>query len=219
MSKKKEVTIEDKLKEVLIPKEEQPYEIPESWEWVKLGAVVQNFDNMRKPLSQAVRNKIMKNRNYEYYGATGVIDYVDDYIYEGRYILVGEDGANLISQSKKNAFIAEGKFWVNNHAHVLQVISEFIKESYFIYQYNFLDLAEYITGSAQPKLNAKNLSSIKISLPPLEEQERIVNKLDSMLGRINEAKELIAQAKETFEKRIPPILNLACSGKLIRKWR
>ena len=219
MSKKKEVTIEEKLKEALVPKEEQPYEIPDNWEWVRLGTIVQNFDNMRKPLSQVVRNKITKDRNYEYYGATGVIDYVDDYIYEGRYILVGEDGANLISKSKKNAFIAEGKFWVNNHAHVLQVISKFIKESYFVYQYNCLDLTEYITGSAQPKLNAKNLSSIKIPLPPLEEQERIVKKLDSMLGRINEAKELIAQAKETFENRRASILNLAFSGELTRKWR
>lgn len=219
MSKKKEVTAEEKLKNILVPKEEQPYEIPDNWEWVRLGTIVQNFDNMRKPLSQAVRNKITKDRNYEYYGATGVIDYVDDYIYEGRYILVGEDGANLISKSKKNAFIAEGKFWVNNHAHVLQVISKFIKESYFIYQYNFLDLTEYITGSAQPKLNAKNLSSIKIPLPPLEEQERIVKKLDSMLGRINEAKELIAQAKETFENRRASILNLAFSGELTKKWR
>ncbi|MGL5935226.1 MAG: restriction endonuclease subunit S [Cetobacterium sp.] len=219
MSKKKEVTIEDKLKGAIIPKEEHPYEIPDNWEWVRLGTIVQNFDNMRKPLSQVVRNKITKDRNYEYYGATGVIDYVDDYIYEGRYILVGEDGANLISKSKKNAFIAEGKFWVNNHAHVLQVISKFIKESYFVYQYNCLDLTEYITGSAQPKLNAKNLSSIKIPLPPLEEQERIVKKLDSMLERINEAKELIAQAKETFENRRASILNLAFSGELTRKWR
>jgi type I restriction enzyme S subunit len=95
-----------------------PFEVPESWEWTTIEDVTVNRDSERIPLSLAVRKK-QQNKIYDYYGAAGVIDKVENYLFDERLLLVGEDGANLLSRSKNNAFFAEGKYWVNNHAHVL----------------------------------------------------------------------------------------------------
>ena len=112
-----------------------------------------------------------------YYGASGIVVYVKDYIFDGDYLLVSEDGANLLARSTPIAFSITGKTWVNNHAHVLR-FKEYATRRYVEMYLNSIDLSFYITGAAQPKLNQKNLNRIEIPLPPLEEQKRIVTLLD-----------------------------------------
>ena len=97
---------------------EPPFPIPDSWEWTNIEEILINRDAERMPISSALRKK-QTNKIYDYYGAAGVIDKVDDFLFDERLLLIGEDGANLLSRSKNNAFFAEGKYWVNNHAHVL----------------------------------------------------------------------------------------------------
>ena len=200
------------VSEMLVNEDEIPYKIPENWAWTRLGDITESFDKKRKPVSLAERSKIKNLKIYPYYGATGVIDYVDEYIFDGRYILLGEDGANLLSKSKENAFIAEGKFWVNNHAHILKN-KDIILDKFFVYFYNSLDLSEYVTGSAQPKLNAINLAKIKFILPPIEEQKEIVRVLDKVFEEENKISELIS-LEEKVEILEKTILDKAFRGEL-----
>jgi len=143
--------------------------------YVALGELAENLDSKRKPITSSQR----KPGKIPYYGASGIVDYVEDYIFDGDYLLVSEDGANLLARSTPIAFSISGKNWVNNHAHILKFETKY--ERLFVeYYLNSIDLAPYITGAAQPKLNKKNLNSIKIPNPALEEKERIVKLLDQL---------------------------------------
>ena len=146
-----------------------------SWPLVTLGEIVENCNSKRIPLKHAER--LDRVGDYDYYGASGVIDKIDDYLFDGDYLLIGEDGNNLISRSSPIAFHARGKFWVNNHAHVLKSNGK-ADLGFLAFYINSINLEPYVTGSAQPKLNKKNLDSIKIPLPPLDEQKRIAAILD-----------------------------------------
>lgn len=130
-----------------------------------------NYDKQRIPLSSGQREK--RQGQYRYYGAQGVIDYVDDYIFDGKYLLIAEDGENLKSKKQDVAQIVEGKFWVNNHAHVVQGNALCLTE-YLCYLLNHTDLSGYITGSAQPKLSQANLNAIAFEVPSIETQQKIV---------------------------------------------
>lgn len=117
-------------------------------------------------------------------GASGVIDCIDDYLFDKPLILVGEDGANLVLRSAPIAFIATGKYWVNNHAHVLDAIEE-ICLRYLAVFFNAIDLKPYVTGTAQPKLNQAKMKGIVVPLPPLAEQHRIVSRVDELMGLLD----------------------------------
>ena len=134
--------------------DEIPFDIPESWEWVRLGAALINRDAERIPLSLAERIKLEKI--YDYYGASGVIDKVDRFLFDKALLLIGEDGANLLLRSKPIAFIASGKYWVNNHAHVLDSVSD-VSLKYIALFINSINLAPYVTGTAQPKMNQEKI--------------------------------------------------------------
>jgi type I restriction enzyme M protein len=149
--------------------------IESKWSVVKLGDIVENLDNKRVPLSQRDRVK----GQYPYYGATGIIDYVEDYIFDEKLILIGEDGAKW-GANENSAFSVEGKCWVNNHAHVLKAKSDFVLDRYLIEVLNKLDLSDYITGLNVPKLNQANLNQIQIPLPPTDIQKRIVDDIDNL---------------------------------------
>ncbi|WP_288681282.1 restriction endonuclease subunit S [uncultured Brachyspira sp.] len=203
--------------------EELPFEIPKTWEWVRLGNFALNYDGKRKPVSVELRSKQAKI--YDYYGATGVIDKVENYIFDGTFVLIGEDGGNFYSD-KDVAFIVRGTFWANNHVHVLSVYSGI--EDYFCYFLNSLNLPSMglINGIAVPKLNQANLNKILIPLPPIEEQKRIVNKLNQLMPLIEEYEEKENKLNE-LDKKFPErlkksILKEAFDGKLIKssnKWR
>ena len=140
---------------------------------VTLEDIAENCDSMRKPVTSGKREA----GEYPYYGASGIVDYVKDYIFDGDYLLVSEDGANLLARSTPIAFSISGKNWVNNHAHVLK-FDCYETRRFVEFYLNSIDLAPYISGGAQPKLNQKNLNRIEIPLPSQERQKYIVSILD-----------------------------------------
>ena len=154
--------------------EEIPFEIPWGWELARFGSVMYNRDSERIPLSVAKRSKLTKI--YDYYGASGVIDKVDKYLFNKDLLLIGEDGNNLINRSKPIAYIATGKYWVNNHAHVLDCIDSIFMQYIGLY-INSISLVDYVTGTAQPKMNQEKMNSILLLLPPHNEQKRILQKI------------------------------------------
>ncbi len=141
--------------------------------WKTLGDLAENLDSKRKPITSGLREA----GEIPYYGASGIVDYVKDYIFDGDYLLVSEDGANLLARNTPIAFSISGKTWVNNHAHVLK-FETYAERKYVEYYLNSIDLTPYISGAAQPKLNKKNLESINIPNPDPKEKERIVAILD-----------------------------------------
>ncbi|MEA2029397.1 MAG: N-6 DNA methylase [Campylobacterota bacterium] len=153
------------------------------WNIVKLGSKIQLLDSKRVPLSQRERKK----GNYPYYGATGIIDYIDKYIFDEQLILIGEDGAKW-GANENSSFIATGQYWVNNHAHVLKPNREELLDKYLIEVLNKYDLSEYITGLSVQKLNQGNLKEIRIPLPPITIQEKIIDEINMLE---NKAKEIV----------------------------
>ena len=153
-------------------------------EWKLLKEIAVNFDAMRKPITSGAREK----GTIPYYGASGVVDHVKGFIFDGDYLLVSEDGANLIARTTPIAFSISGKSWVNNHAHVLK-FNTYEERRFVEYYLNSIDLMPYISGAAQPKLNQKNLNKIKIPSPSLVVQQRIVtflDKFDTLVTSISE---------------------------------
>ena len=160
------------------------------WQTKTLNQISTNLDSRRVPITKAVRT----SGKYPYYGASGIVDFVADYIFDEDALLVSEDGANLLARATPIAFPASGKYWVNNHAHILKFDSMTTQRFVELYLES-IPLDEYITGAAQPKLNQKALNSIPIPLPALLEQHRIVAILD-------EAFDGIATAKALAEKNL-----------------
>jgi len=149
-----------------------------------LGELAENLNFMRKPVTSGLRD----SGEVPYYGASGIVDYVKDYIFDGDFLLVSEDGANLVARNTPIAFSISGKSWVNNHAHILK-FNTYAERRYIEYYLNSIDLTPYISGAAQPKLNQKNLNSIKIPNPSPNEKERIVAILDKFDAITNSIRE------------------------------
>lgn len=169
----------------------------EGWKEERLDKLCVIKDKYRKPITKSKR----VSGPYPYYGATGLLDYVKEYIFDEKLVLLGEDGAKW-GAGEISAYSIEGKTWVNNHAHVLAP-KENLLDKWLIYYLNFADLSDYITGVTVPKLNQEKMSSIQIPLPPLPEQQRIVEYLDSTFAEIDalkaKAAEEVANAKAMFD--------------------
>ena len=187
-------------------------ELPKNWQLKKLGEVVNNLDGKRVPLSRAVR--ATRKGKFRYYGATEIVDYIDDFLFDGEYLLIGEDGANLLSKAKPLSFVVEGKFWVNNHAHVVQA-KENLSNKFLCYYFNSLNLSQFVTGTAQPKLTQSNLNKVEVRLPPLKEQQKIVDELESKLTVCDKIEETITNSLQQAEMLKQSILKKAFEGKLI----
>jgi type I restriction enzyme S subunit len=187
----------------------EAFESNPDWPVKTIGDVCAVLDSLRKPITKRDRT----SGDYPYYGATGIVDYVGDYIFDERLVLVGEDGAKW-DAGDRTAFIAEGKFWVNNHAHVLRCKPGVLVDSWLTHYLTMSDLKRYVSGLTVPKLNQGSLVSIAIPVPPLEEQERIVGHLDSMKAKTSE---MVAtyDAKLTAAKNLrQSFLESAFEGKL-----
>ncbi|WP_336625641.1 MULTISPECIES: restriction endonuclease subunit S [unclassified Microbacterium] len=145
----------------------------------RLGDLTVSQDSRRRPVKSTERNP----GPYPYYGASGIVDYVDSFIFEGLHLLIAEDGENLRSRNTPVAFLADGQFWVNNHAHVLQGNS-LSDTRYLAYAVEQLDLSGYLTGSTQPKLTKGALDSVMLDVPPLAEQQAIAEVLGALDDKI-----------------------------------
>ena len=192
--------------------DEIPFELPDGWAWTRFSAITINRDSERKPISSAQRTDVAKI--YDYYGASGKIDKIDRYIFNERLLLIGEDGANLVTRSKPIAFFAEGQYWVNNHAHCIDSTDKFILE-YLCFYINAISLEKYVTGSAQPKMTQDNMNSILIPLPPYNEQKRMSQHLNEMMSIIDNIENEKEDALELVSKAKSTILDLAIRGKLV----
>lgn len=170
--------------------------VPAGWSLSTVGEVTICRDGERIPVSQAEREG--RAKTYDYYGASGVIDKIDGYLFDKPLLLVGEDGANLINRSTPIAFMARGKYWVNNHAHVLDGVSEALLLYVQLY-FNAIDLKPYVTGTAQPKMNQAKMNSIVLLLPPEAEQHRIVAKVDQLMALCDQLKARLNQARQVHE--------------------
>ncbi|NMB67104.1 hypothetical protein GYA25_03535 [Candidatus Woesearchaeota archaeon] len=174
----------------------QTKKLPEGWKKDKLGDVAEIFDNKRIPLSEIERAKI--NGPYPYCGANGIIDHINKFIFDGEYVLLAEDGGDF-KRFGNSAYLMNGKFWVNNHAHVLKAIEGEITNQYLLIILNYLDLNQYVVGSTRKKLNQEQLREILIPLPPLPEQRAIATIL-SEVDRALENIEKEIQATERLKK-------------------
>ena len=184
--------------------------IPKEWEVKRLGEVCTFLDSQRIPIKDADRGKMQGK--YPYYGASGIIDYVNDYIFDDDLILLGEDGANIIMRSTPLAFLVSGKVWINNHAHVLKTKSGFSR--YYVCSYlESLSYDKYNTGTAQPKLNREVCEKIPVLLPPKKEQNRLselfttwdtaIEKQSELIEKLKLRKRALMQQLLTGKKRLP----------------
>lgn len=160
------------------------------WEYKKLGEVCEILDKLRKPVTKSDRVA----GQYPYYGATGIQDYVANYIFDGRYLLLGEDGAKW-GANDRSAFIIEGKTWVNNHAHILKINCDYM-DVFLMYYLNHKDLSEYITGAVVPKLTQAAMAKIPVPCINIADQQRIVAELDCL----NEMIALKQEQLQEFDK-------------------
>lgn len=169
---------------------------PEGVEYRRLGEVCENYDSKRKAITAIKRIK----GAIPYYGASGIVDYVEGYIFDGNYLLISEDGANLLARSTPIAFSISGKNWVNNHAHVLK-FKDFATQKLVEHYINMIDLTKYISGGTQPKLNQDNLNKIEIPLPPISIQEKIVEILDKFTALETELEKQLEAELEARRKQ------------------
>ena len=174
------------------------------WQTKTLGNLCDILDNRRKPITKCDR----KAGPYPYYGATGILDYVDGYLFDEPLILVGEDGAKWAS-GDNTAFAVEGKCWVNNHAHVLRPHRSVLLDNWLIHFLVHSDLSEFVSGLTVPKLNQGSLREISLPVPPLPEQQRIVTLLDEAFDGITTAKahaeKNLQNARAIFESHLQTV--------------
>lgn len=160
------------------------------WPYLPLGELTVNLDTRRKPVKEADR----KPGPYPYYGASGIVDYVDGYLFEGEHLLIAEDGENLRTKQTPIAFVANGKFWVNNHAHIV-VGNEMASTRFLQYALLGTDISAYLTGAVMPKLTQGNLNRIEVLCPPREIQAQIIG----VLGPLDDRITLLRETNATLE--------------------
>ena len=161
------------------------------WKNMTLGELTDNFDSARVPVKRADRWP----GPYPYYGASGIVDSVSDYLFDGEYLLIAEDGENLRTRNTPIAFLANGKFWVNNHAHIVRGNHK-ANTRYLMYALSELDVSGYLTGSTMPKLTQGNMNRIFLLTPSLPEQRAIAH----ILGTLDDKIELNRRMNETLEE-------------------
>ena len=177
------------FKEMCLPKDESQ----KDWRVGKLGEIMENFDSKRKPLSSREREK--RKGKYPYYGAASIVDYVDDYLFEGIYLLFGEDGSVITAEEKPILQYVTGKFWVNNHTHVLRGIKEYSTEFLYLLLKN-TNVRKLVTGAVQPKINQGNMNALEIIIP----SKNVVEKLNGLVQPIFENILINQQENQTLAK-------------------
>jgi type I restriction enzyme, S subunit len=189
-------------------------ELPKSWRWRRLADVTSNFDARRVPIKAGDRSK--RRGQYPYYGAFGAIDTIDDFLFDGEFLLLAEDGKNLESRDRPIALVAQGRFWVNNHAHVMQPKS-MILINYLSFWLNSsaLDLSGLLTGIDQVKLTRGAMDRIPVPVPPLDEQAEVIRRVESLFAWADRLEGRHKTARARVERLTPALLAKAFRGELV----
>lgn len=211
------LTPEERLQAALVPDWEWPYKLPGNWCWTYLTKAAECLDNFRKPINATERAG--RNGNVPYYGATGQVGWIDDFLTDEDLVLLGEDGAPFLDLIKDKAYLITGKAWVNNHAHILRSLFGDTGNRYLLHYLNSFNYAGYVNGTTRLKLTRASMDTIPIPLPPLAEQQRIVDRIESLFAKLDEAKEKAQAVLDSFETRKAAILHKAFTGELTAKWR
>lgn len=200
-----------------VPEEEQPYPIPENWCWAYLTGFAECLDSFRKPVNATERAG--RSGSIPYYGATGQVGWIDDFLTNEQLVLVGEDGAPFLDRMKDKAYMIEGKAWVNNHAHILRSYYGSTGNFYLLNYLNCFDYSGYVNGTTRLKLTQASMNTIPIPVAPPSEQHRIVSRIESLFAKLDEAKEKAQAVVDGFELRKSAILHKAFTGELTARWR
>ena len=187
-----------------------------SYPTYKLGDVADILDSFRKPINSTERTKRIQgkkeNELYPYYGATGQVGLIDEYLTDGEYVLVGEDGAPFLESFKNKSYLIHGKAWVNNHAHILSGKKDVLSNQYLNYFLNSFDYRNYVNGTTRLKLTQGNLTQIPIPLPPLPTQHAIVSRIESLFAELDKGVEHLRNAQQQIKTYRQAVLRDAFEG-------
>ncbi|NNJ12576.1 hypothetical protein EKD04_019810 [Chloroflexales bacterium ZM16-3] len=196
-------------------------DIPPGWVWTMLPDCVEILDNQRIPVNSEDREKRIAGKSEEalfpYYGATGHVGFIDSYIFNEELVLLGEDGAPFLDSTKQKAYVVRGRYWVNNHAHVLRARDSVTLNALICYYLNLFDYHGFVTGTTRLKLTQAELRRIPIPLPPLAEQRRIVAAIETQLTRLDAGVASLRAAQAKLRRYRAAVLKAACEGRLVEQ--
>ena len=182
------------------------------WQYYPLSEACVICDSNRKPVNTKERTKRIEGKKladlFPYYGATGQVGYIDDYLIDGEYVLLGEDGAPFLNTFAQKAYLISGKSWVNNHAHILQSKTD---NRFLCYYLNCFDYKGYVCGTTRLKLTQGQMKSIPVPVPPIEEQRRIVTRIEELFSELDSAVETLQKTKQQLEVYRQAVLKEAFS--------
>lgn len=185
------------------------------WEYMPLSEVVEICDTRRKPINAKERAKRIEGKDesslFPYYGATGQVGYIDDYLTDGEYVLLGEDGAPFLDAFANKAYIITGKAWVNNHAHILRSKGD---NRFLCYYLNHFDFHDYVSGTTRLKLTQEQMKRIPVPVLPIEEQQRIVARIEELFSQLDDAEATLQKTKAQLSVYRQAVLSYAFSGAL-----
>jgi type I restriction enzyme S subunit len=190
---------------------------PQGWVTCKLHECVDVLDSLRVPVNSDDRAK--RQGNVPYYGATGQVGWIDDFIFNEELLLIGEDGAPYFDKTKPIAYIIQGKSWVNNHAHVLRAKTLITSNQYLKHYLDRFDFHESVNGTTRLKLTQGAMNEIPVTLAPFKEQQRIVAKLEALLGKVDACQKRLERIPAALKRFRQAVLAAACSGRLTADWR
>lgn len=191
--------------------------LPVGWVDSSLEDVAEIHDNLREPVNSSERAK--RPGTYPYYGATGQVGWIDDFRQDGEYVLLGEDGAPFFEPTKDKAYLVSGRCWVNNHAHVLKGREGLCSNRYLLYALNQTNYRGYANGTTRLKLTQSAMRQLPINLAPLNEQHRIVAKIEELFSELDKGVESLKTAQAQLKVYRQALLKYAFEGKLTAQWR
>ena len=198
----------------------QNVDFPKGWVHAPLDMLCQILDSRRVPVNKSERSRRIAGRPeaslYPYYGATGQVGLIDDFIFEGEHILLGEDGAPFLDPFKDKSYLVDGRFWVNNHAHILR---SKVSDKYIYYYLNQFDYSDLLTGTTRLKLTKSKLKKISVPVAPITEQLRIVSKIEELFSELDKGVESLESVREQLKVYRQAVLKHAFEGKLTAQWR
>ena len=201
---------------------EGPWALPKGWRWEKLLQVSNLHDNLRRPVNNTERLDRnagkLHNELYPYYGATGCVGHIDEFLFEGDYVLLGEDGAPFLDPMKQKAYSVSGRFWVNNHAHILSAKS-FYSNRLLLHWLNTIRYEPYVNGTTRLKLTQGAMAEILVPVPRLEIQPLLASTIDGMFSELDDGEALLARARDDLGTWRKALLKAATTGELTADWR